>query len=68
MHCSIRGLFSFVIYSRLLKRLTKVLLGPSLVEPLGRLGFNTVVVLFLMIVAHAVCFVIVNSLLNAQHK
>ncbi|KAG2429691.1 hypothetical protein HYH02_013949 [Chlamydomonas schloesseri] len=52
--------------ARLLKRLLKVLGGPSLALPLERLRFRSLVVLGVMVAVHVVCYVVLQGLIAEQ--
>ncbi len=48
---------------RLLKKLLKLVRGPSLMEPLGRLEMGTLQVLAGVLIVHVVCFAVLMVLL-----
>ncbi|GFR51631.1 hypothetical protein Agub_g13986 [Astrephomene gubernaculifera] len=53
--------------ARLLKRMKKVLIGPSLSEPLARLFLRTLLLLFCMAATHAICYVVLMRLIDSQY-
>ncbi|GFR51586.1 hypothetical protein Agub_g14007 [Astrephomene gubernaculifera] len=52
--------------NRLLKRMMKALAGPFLAEPLSRLHLRTLLLLAVMVLSHAVCYVVLVNLVNLQ--